>query len=243
MKHLQLLCLFFPLFVFGQELSKYIPASFVIKQAPDLPTAASTVIMHGSRNEQRIALTFDACATGPKSRYDSSIIATLVKTNTPATLFLSGKWVIEHRKETRFLAQQKIFEIGNHSFIHPYLSTVTASRMKEELLMTQNIIYTVTGTVPLLFRPPYGEQNDSIVQCAASLGMRTIQYDLASGDPDSLISAKRLIEYVGEMAQNGSIIVMHMNKRGWHTAEALPEIIERLRKRGFEFVKVSDLRQ
>ena len=43
------------------------------------------------------------------------------------------------------------------------------------------------------------------------------------------------------MAKGGSIIVMHINQRGWHTAEALPEIITRLRKRGFTFVTVSEL--
>jgi len=43
------------------------------------------------------------------------------------------------------------------------------------------------------------------------------------------------------MAKSGSIIVMHINRRGWHTAEALPEIISRLRKRGFTFVTVGEL--
>jgi peptidoglycan/xylan/chitin deacetylase (PgdA/CDA1 family) len=66
-------------------------------------------------------------------------------------------------------------------------------------------------------------------------------YDLASGDPDSTISRERLIRYVVTSARNGSIIVMHMNGRGWHTAEALPEIIQALRAKGFIFSKVSDL--
>jgi peptidoglycan/xylan/chitin deacetylase (PgdA/CDA1 family) len=43
------------------------------------------------------------------------------------------------------------------------------------------------------------------------------------------------------MARSGSVIVMHINGRGWHTAETLPEIIARLRSRGFTFVTVSQL--
>jgi peptidoglycan/xylan/chitin deacetylase (PgdA/CDA1 family) len=43
------------------------------------------------------------------------------------------------------------------------------------------------------------------------------------------------------MARNGSIVVMHINGRGWHTAEALPAIISRLRERGFTFVTVSEM--
>jgi len=225
----------------SQELSKYISPSLNIKNASVIPIAVSQAFIHGSRNEKRIALTFDACATKYRSRYDSSVVQILLETKTPASLFLCGKWVLEHRKETRFLSQQQLFELGNHSFIHPRLSPVSAARMKEELLLTQNILFTIGGKTPTLFRPPYAEKNDSIVQCAASLGLRTIQFDLASGDPDTSAATKKLIEYVCSKSKNGSIIVMHMNKRGWHTAEALPEIIDRLRKRGFVFVKVSEL--
>jgi peptidoglycan/xylan/chitin deacetylase (PgdA/CDA1 family) len=66
-------------------------------------------------------------------------------------------------------------------------------------------------------------------------------YELASGDPDSTISRERLIHYVVTNTRNGCIIVMHVNGRGWHTAEALPEIIQALRAKGFIFSKVSEL--
>ena len=76
---------------------------------------------------------------------------------------------------------------------------------------------------------------------AESLGLIVIQYDLPSGDPDSLISEQAIVRYVSSMARGGSIIVMHVNTRGWHTAEALPEIIANLRKKGYSFVTVSRL--
>jgi peptidoglycan/xylan/chitin deacetylase (PgdA/CDA1 family) len=66
-------------------------------------------------------------------------------------------------------------------------------------------------------------------------------YDLASGDPDSTISKARRIRYVATGTRNGSIIVMHVNGRGWHTSEALPKIIQALRAKGFIFSKVSEL--
>ncbi|HEX7572791.1 MAG TPA: hypothetical protein VF514_06835 [Bacteroidota bacterium] len=76
---------------------------------------------------------------------------------------------------------------------------------------------------------------------AESLGLTVIQYDLPSGDPDSLISEQAIVRYVSSMARGGSIIVMHINTRGWHTSEALPEIIANLRRRGYSFVTVSGL--
>jgi len=232
----------FSFLLFGQELSRYIPKQFTIVTAP-VTSIAPRIFSNGSRSDKRIALTFDACANTYKSKYDSAVIGALLRTQTQATLFLSGKWAIEHQKETKFLAQQSIFEIGNHSFIHPHFPQVSKSRMNEELQLTQNVLFTLTGKTPMVFRSPYGEINDSIVQYAASYGLTTVEYDLPSGDPDTLATKQRLIDYVSTKAKNGSVIVMHMNKRGWHTAEALPEIIERLRKREFVFVTVSQLMQ
>jgi len=99
----------------------------------------------------------------------------------------------------------------------------------------------LTGRQPTLFRPPYGEYDDRVVRIAAEMGLTTIQYDLASGDPDPGFTKEMLIRYVTTTAMNGSIIVMHMNQGGRHTAEALPEIIAQLRKRGFTFKTVTDM--
>ena len=79
------------------------------------------------------------------------------------------------------------------------------------------------------------------MRLAAEHGLLSIQYDLASGDPDPNVTAKRLREYVSDRARKGSIVVMHMNGRGWNTAEALPRIVLRLRKKGYRLVTVSQL--
>ena len=92
-----------------------------------------------------------------------------------------------------------------------------------------------------LFRAPYGELDARVARIVAEEGMVSIQYDLASGDPDPRISTKRLLEYVTSTARRGSIVVMHMNGRGWKTADALSRIILRLRKKGYQLVTVSEL--
>src|SRR5256885_1576200 len=94
------------------------------------------------------------------------------------------------------------------------------------------------GTLALC-RPPFGEYDDRVVQIARSIGLRTVEYDLPSGDPGA--PTNKLVEWVLEKAQPGSIVVMHLNHVRFHTADALPEIIAGLRARGFTFVKVSDL--
>jgi len=147
----------------------------------------------------------------------------------------------EEREQTLDLASHPQFELANHTYLHPHLKTVSDERIREELEKTQAVLYTLTGRQARFFRPPYGEYDDRCVRIAAGMGLHTIEYDLASGDPDAHATKEKLIEWVTAKAKNGSIIVMHINHRGWHTAEALPEIIRRLRARGFELVTVGEL--
>jgi peptidoglycan/xylan/chitin deacetylase (PgdA/CDA1 family) len=147
----------------------------------------------------------------------------------------------EQSGATEYLASFPQFELANHAFHHPHLKIISDDSIRQELRRTQEVMDSLTGKQPTLFRPPYGEYDDRVVRIAAEMGLTTIQYDLASGDPDPSFTKEELIRYVTATARNGSIIVMHMNQGGWHTAEALPEIIARLRKRGFTFKTVTDM--
>lgn len=198
------------------------------------------VLFHGSRKEKKIALTFDACPSSARGGFDARIVKTLVDSGVPATFFLSGRWVKKHRHEIKNLASIKKFELGNHSYSHPHCTTMQEDSVMNELQRTDSLIKAITGIKPRLFRPPYAETDKRVVRIAQKLGLTTVMYDLASGDPDSTVSQERLIKRVVTRSRNGSIIVMHINGRGWHTAEALPEIISSLRKKGFMFVKVSE---
>jgi len=221
----------------------YAPPRMKLKQPPPLVPVPAVVIEHGSRKIKKVALTFDACATRIPSHYDERVTKVLVDTKTPATIFLGGKWMEEEPEHTKYLASLPQFELGNHSFLHPHMTQVSKQRMQAELRWTQEVLFTLTGRQSLLFRPPYGEYDSTVVKTAAAMGLTTIEYDLASGDPGLHVTKEKLIEYVVSTARNGSIVVMHINQRGWHTAEALPEIISGLRKRGFTLVTVGELIQ
>jgi peptidoglycan/xylan/chitin deacetylase (PgdA/CDA1 family) len=212
----------------------------VVAPAP-LPPIAPRVVFHGARNRRLIALTFDACSTRAPSYYDERVTQVLIDKKVPATIFLGGKWIEDNVEHARYLASLPQFELGNHTFLHPHLTQVSNARLREELAWDQALLYTVTGRQATLFRAPYGEYDARVVDYAAQAGMTTVQYDLASGDPDVHIAKEQLIKYVVDAARPGSIVVMHINRRGWHTAEALPAIIDALRLRGFEFVTVSEL--
>src|SRR5919108_575151 len=164
-------------------------------------------------------------------------------THPPATLFISGRWAETHLRQMRVLAENPLFEIANHSFTHPHMTEVPPERQREELLWTQQILFSLTGHVPRFFRPPYGEVDAELAQEAGATGLRTIEYDFPSGDPGRHFTRERLVAWVLAKARPGSIVVMHMNRRGWHTAEALPDIISGLRAKGFVLSQVGAMVQ
>ncbi len=203
--------------------------------------AAPLIVEHGPRNIHTIALTFDACPTGTPDEYDEKVIEILLREKVPATLFLSGRWVEKNIEKAKYLAGQPQFELANHSFYHPHMLEKDDDRDLRELKRTQALIKKVTGKTPRYFRPPYGEVDERVAKIAAEAGLVTIQYDLASGDPDPDLSAKGITRVVIRDAQGGSIVVFHMNRKGVHTAEVLPGVIQGLRQKGFTFVTVGEL--
>jgi peptidoglycan/xylan/chitin deacetylase (PgdA/CDA1 family) len=199
------------------------------------------IIEHGRRDTREIALTFDACPTTLPDEYDEKVIEVLLREKTPATLFLSGRWVEKNQEKVKLLASQPHFEIANHAFWHPHLLEKDDERILRELKRTQAIIKKMTGVTPLYFRSPYGEVDERVATLAKTAGLTTIQYDIASGDPDAGLSPQRIIRSILRDAKGGSIIVFHMNRKGVHTAEVLPDIIDGLRKKGFILATVREL--
>jgi peptidoglycan-N-acetylglucosamine deacetylase len=221
--------------------ARYAVEPLDLQAAPALPPVSPTVVSHGSRRERLVALTFDACATGKASGFDEALVRALVATRTPATLFLGGKWMLEHPEATRRLAAEPLFEIGSHGFLHRHLPQLDDEALRQELSWTQTVMVSLTGRQGTLVRAPYVEIDERVARVCALMGLTLVQCDLASGDPDPAISAERLGRHVVTSARNGSIVVMHLNGRGWHTAEALPGIVAGLRDRGFELVTVGEM--
>ena len=93
-----------------------------------------------------------------------------------------------------------------------------------------------------IFRPPYGEYNPLLVSEAARMGLRTLTWEVVTGDPDRHVTAPDIVRTVLTRVRPGSVVIMHVNGRGWHTAEALPAVIRGLRARGYRLVTVSQLR-
>ena len=168
-------------------------------------------------------------------------MAALEALQVPATLFVGGHWAEMHAAQLQRLAKNPLFEIGNHTYSHPHMRDLTPEQQAQELGWTQALIYNQTGVLPRMFRPPYGEVDDTMLAEVARAGLYTVEYDLPAGDADVHVSPMRLTQWVVGQATPGSIVIMHMNRPKNHTAEALPEIVRSLRAQGYTFCRMSDL--
>jgi len=204
--------------------------------------ATPLLINHGPRDRARIALTFDLCQLPEKpSGFDRQIVELLEREKVAATFFAGGDWLRTHPEEARRLAANPRFELGNHSWSHPDLRRLSAAEVAVEIGRTEEELVRVAGRSSKLFRLPFGTHDPATLQAAAGTGVRVIQWDVVTGDPDPKMGADAIFDEVRRVTRNGSIIIMHANGRGWHTAEALPKIIEWLRGRGLQPVTVSEL--
>jgi peptidoglycan/xylan/chitin deacetylase (PgdA/CDA1 family) len=186
------------------------------------PPASADIVTHGSRDVPMVALTFDACPTKPPVELDDRIPAELVAAQAPATFFVSGRWAKTLPDAVRRLAAEPLFEIGNHTTRHPHLKKLDTAHVRSELTDTQDILEGLAGRRPRWFRPPFGEVDARIAGEAASVGLGTINFDVASGDPAPGMTRARLVHAVLANVRPGSIVVLHANHRRFPTAEALP---------------------
>ena len=224
-----------------------------------LSCSTTDVITHGPRDKKDIALTFDAdmtfdmdhmLHTGEVASYiNRDVINTLINTQTPATLFLTGLWIQDYPEDTRLLAQNSLFELGNHSYSHPTfqgdcygLPTFGTLSMEQEIDTTQQLLKTYTGVNNKYFRFPGGCVSPDAMTYLRSEGIQTVHWDVV-GDDGFNEDTDQIIHNVVDRVENGSIIVLHMNgyPNDPKTSDALPVIIKTLKDKGYTFVKISEL--
>ena len=188
-----------------------------------------------------VALTFDACETVTPSYFDRTILDYLLKEKIPFTLFVSGKFALRNAEELRALSRLNAVEIENHSMHHfLHMERLSDREVADEVRAAEIIIRNITGRSPHYFRFPGGNYNARVLRDVERLHYRVVHWTFPSGDPDRKITPERLTRRVLSRSHPGSILIFHMNGRGYSTGSALPGIVAELRKRVYTFVKLED---
>ena len=186
--------------------------------------------------EPKIALTFDAAWGNEDTQ---KILEILKKHDVRVTFFMTGGWVENYPDDVKAILAAG-HDLGNHSENHKNMSQLSDAEKKEELMKVHDKVRTLTGYEMFLFRPPYGDYDNAVVNVAKDCGYYTIQWDVDSLDwkdygVDSVIKTVTEHKHLG----NGSIILCHNGAK--YTAQALDTLITKLKEKGYTFVPVSEL--
>ncbi len=187
-------------------------------------------------DEKKIALSFDA-AWGNEDT--AKILEILDKQNVKVTFFMTGGWVESYPDDVKAILAAG-HDLGNHSENHKNMSQLSDEEKKEELMKVHQKVQELTGYEMFLFRPPYGDYDNAVVNVAKDCGYYTIQWDVDSLDwkdygVDSIIKTVTEHKHLG----NGSIILCHNGAK--FTAQALDMLIAKLKNEGYTFVPISEL--
>ena len=186
--------------------------------------------------EPKIALTFDAAWGNEDTQ---KILEVLKKHDVHVTFFMTGGWVENYPDDVKAILAAG-HDLGNHSENHKNMSQLSDAEKKKELMKVHDKVRTLTGYEMFLFRPPYGDYDNAVVNVAKDCGYYTIQWDVDSLDwkdygVDSVIKTVTEHKHLG----NGSIILCHNGAK--YTAQALDTLITKLKEKGYTFVPVSEL--
>ena len=186
------------------------------------------------RDDNKIAISFD-CAWG--TEHTEAILDAMEFYGVRCTFFAVSFWAEKYPETVKEILSRG-HEIGTHSATHSHMNKLTATQIEEELETSAALIEKIGGKKVTLFRPPFGEYNDRLVETARGMGLQVVQWDVDSLDWKNF-SAEKIASRVIGKTRSGSIILCHNN--GLHTAESLPLIFSALKEKGFEFVPVGEL--
>lgn len=202
------------------------------------------VARYGKSESKEVVLTFD---DGPDPAYTPEILDILNKNRIKGTFFIVGENAMLHPELVKRVHNEG-HEIGNHTFTHPDIESITPFQTRMELNANQRLFQGITGHSTTLFRPPYdadAEPNSSgellpMLQ-AQKLGY-TMVGELIDSEDWQAHSSEEIVNRVLDQLPEGNVILLHDSGGDRsNTVKALPILINELKKRGYTFTTVADL--
>lgn len=214
----------------------------------------SGVVIKFNTTKKEIALTLDACGGNYKSsQYDQELINFLTKNNIQATLFLNARWIKSNPNKFKQLQRNKLFELANHGTEHRPLSvngrkvynlsgTNSEKEVINEVEENNKLFQMLNQKRPLFFRSGTAYYDEVAVNIVRSqLNMEVAGFSIIA-DAGATFLYHEVAKRVSE-AQSGDILIAHMNHPESGTSDGMKIGISNLIKKGFKFVKLSDVKE
>ncbi|WML50049.1 polysaccharide deacetylase family protein [Neobacillus sp. PS3-34] len=204
----------------------------------------SEVVRYGKPKTKKVVLSFD---DGPDPAYTPQILDILDKNHIRGTFFILGENAMQHPELVKRMFKEG-HEIGNHTFTHSDVASITPFQTRMELNATQRLFQEITRHSMTLFRPPYVSGTEPRTKSelvpiirAQDMGYTTVAESIDSEDWQKH-SSNEIVSQVLNQLPKGNVILMHdAGGDRSNTVKALPIIIKELKKRGYKFTTIADL--
>ncbi|PID70121.1 hypothetical protein CSB37_03880 [bacterium DOLZORAL124_38_8] len=197
------------------------------------PITTNTAPTVDCTKQKCISITFD---DGPRRRFSNQLLRILQKHQIPATFFMLGHLVQDDPEITKKIHDLG-YEIANHSWNHKNFAQLSRYKMLKQINRTDGAILAATGTIPQFYRPPYGAFKSRIFKLIPDKKM--ILWHVDPLDWKKGQTSKKIAESVVAQTKQNRIILLHDIYQ--RTIDAVPIIINTLKKQGYTFVSLSDL--
>ncbi|MDH5181087.1 MAG: polysaccharide deacetylase family protein, partial [Gammaproteobacteria bacterium] len=220
-----------------------LPASRGAKAKTAKPAKKSPEMFGYGLPAKTLVLTFD---DGPHHSYSEKIMAIMAKYNIKPIFFhvgenlgkvdKSGKVKLSRSAEISKKLLKSGAVLANHSYTHSVLPKLSQDEVSTEINTTNSIIENITGEKTILFRPPYGARNESMLAWIKASHLSSIMWNIDSkdwADPVPKSIAQRVVDEV-EKKKKGIILFHDIQPQ---TVEALPLLLDELVSRGYQFAE------
>ncbi|MDW8028446.1 MAG: polysaccharide deacetylase family protein [Armatimonadota bacterium] len=191
-------------------------------------------LIHGDRTKRQVAITFD---DGPHPDYTPKLLEILRQYEAKATFFVVGKMAEKYPN----LVKEQVADghsVGNHTYHHVNLTRIPKEYIATEIKACGEVLRSITGKAPRLFRPPGGDYDKQVAEVAEALGYTIVLWSINPGDYAD--PGEKVIEtLVLKKVRNGDIILLHDGVQ--ETIDVLPQILGFLKDKGYQLVTVDEM--
>jgi peptidoglycan-N-acetylmuramic acid deacetylase len=195
-------------------------------------------IFLGDTTRKELFLTFD---NGYENGYTASILDTLKQKKVPAIFFVTGHYVKDQPELVKRMAAEGHL-IGNHSWSHPDMTTISDAKIKQELESVKQGVAAITGNSEMTYlRPPRGIFNERTLRYTKELGYTNVFWSAAykDWDPKEQKGSSYAYQKVVSQLHPGAVLLLHSVSKD--NTEALGSIIDEARRQGYAFKSLTQL--
>lgn len=193
---------------------------------------AVEAVYRGNVDKKNVSLMFNVYEN---AEVVSKIVDTLDSYNVKATFFVGGCWADDNEKTLNKIVSSG-HEIANHGYFHKDHKKLGYEENKQEIVLTEKMVFALCGKMTTLFAPPSGSFSDLTLSAAADLGYKVVMWSSDTIDwRDS--DEEKIFSRATKKLSNGELVLMHPKE---HTLKVLPRVLNYYVSNGFSVVTVGE---